>query len=70
MLVHIFGVDMSKHECGQSGDGTLKLTVSEEWTEEINFLYVNVNSQKLKTDQKLLGWVSSKMDVISLVTGF
>ena len=30
MFVHIFGVDMSKHECGQSGDGTLKLTVSEE----------------------------------------
>ena len=27
---------MVKNECGQFGDQTLKLTVSEEWTDEIN----------------------------------
>ena len=27
---HLWGLAWSKNECGQSGDGTLKLTVSEE----------------------------------------
>ena len=33
----IFGVGMVKNGCGQSGDGSLKLTVSEEWTDGINW---------------------------------
>ena len=66
----IFRVDIVKNKCDQSGDGTLKLTVSEEWTDGINlFLHVNTGSQKLKTDQNFLGWAWSKMGVASLVMG-
>ena len=32
----VLGVGMVKNGCGQSCDGTLKLTVSEEWTDGIN----------------------------------
>ena len=32
-------VDMVKNGCGQSGEGTLKLVVFEEWTVEINWFY-------------------------------
>ena len=47
------GVSMVKNVFGQSGDGTLKLTLSEEWTDGINcfFLLVDTDSQKLKVDQ-------------------
>ena len=34
-----FGVSMFKNGCGQSGDGTVKLTVSEEWTDRINWFF-------------------------------
>ena len=38
---------MVKNECGQSGDGTLKLNVSEEWTDGgTDFLHVGTDSQK------------------------
>ena len=48
----VLGVGMVKNGCGQSCNGTLKLTVSEEWTDEINwFLHVDTDSQKLKADQ-------------------
>ena len=33
------GHSMVKNGCGQSGDGTLKLTVSEEWTDRINWFF-------------------------------
>ena len=47
---------MVKNGCGQSSDKTLKLTVSEEWTDErTDFLHVNTYSQKLKADQIFLG---------------
>ena len=52
----------------QSGLWTLKLTVSQEWTDGIDFLRVETDSQKLKVDQKFVGWASSKMGVASLVT--
>ena len=49
---------MIKNGCGQSGDGTLKLNVSEEWTDGItDFLHVVTQSQTLKTDQKFVGWI-------------
>ena len=53
----VLGVGMVKNGCGQSCYGTLKLTVSEEWTDGINeFLHVDADSQKLKADQKYFGW--------------
>ena len=36
---HLWGLAWSKNECGQSGDGTLKLTVSEEWPDRINWFF-------------------------------
>ena len=52
----VLGVGMVKNGCGQSGDRTLKLTVSKEWTIGItNFLHVGTDSQKLKADQNFLG---------------
>ena len=51
MWLGFFGVGMIKNGCSQSGDGTLKLTVSEEWTGGItNFLHVGTDSKKLKAD--------------------
>ena len=35
----VLGACMVKNGCGQSCDGTLKLTVSEEWTDEINWFF-------------------------------
>ena len=35
-LKMIFGVDIVKNECDESGDGTLKLTISEEQTDGVN----------------------------------
>ena len=34
-----------------------------------NFLHVDTDSQKLKADQKFIGWAWSKMGVAILVTG-
>ena len=56
LRLKFFGVGMVKNGfCqngfGQSGDGTLKLTVSEEWTDGItDFFHVDKDSQKLKAD--------------------
>ena len=36
LIFEILGVAMVKNGCGQSCYGTLKLTVSEEWTDGIN----------------------------------
>ena len=48
---------MVRNGCGQSGHGTqVDCTVSEEWAVGITgFLYVDTDSQKLKSDQKSLG---------------
>ena len=47
---------MVKTECGQSGDRTLKLTISEECTDELtDFLHVDTDSQKLKADKFFWG---------------
>ena len=45
-----------KNRCDQSGDGTQKLIVSEEWADRTNdILHVDTDSQKIKTDQMFLG---------------
>ena len=57
-----------RNGCGQSGGGTLKLTVSEKLTDGItDFFNVDTDSQKFKADKKLFGWEWSKMGVASLV---
>ena len=68
MCLKIFVVGRVKIGCGQSGDMTLKLTVSEEGTDGISeILVVDTDSQKLKAHQKFFGWAWSKMAVASLV---
>ena len=55
-MLKILGVVVVKNGCGQSYDGTLKLTLSEESTNWItDFLYVDADLKQLKADQKLLG---------------
>ena len=55
---------MVKNGCGQSSHGILKLTVSEEWTDEINyFLNVDTGSLKSKADQNFFGRAWSKIGV-------
>ena len=39
---------MVKNGCGQSGPWSLKLTVSEDWTDGTDFLHAGTNSCKLK----------------------
>ena len=47
---------MVKNGCGQSGERTLKLIVSEEWTVGItDFLHIGTDSQKLNADQIFFG---------------
>ena len=61
---------MVKNGCGQSGGRTLKLTVlKNEQMENLIFLHVDTDSQKLKADQKVFGWAWSKMDMANLVMG-
>ena len=44
-----FWLGMVENGCGQSGHGTLKLTVSQEWIDGMNwFLHAGVNSGNLK----------------------
>ena len=58
MIEHFWGEHGQKNGCGQSGDWTLKLTVSEKWTDgTLNwFLHVDTWSQKLKSWSKIF-WV-------------
>ena len=63
----MFEVGTVKNGCGQSCDGTLKLNVSV--LTAMTVLHVNIDSQKLKADQKFIGWVWPKMTVASLVMG-
>ena len=68
MWLKIFAVGMVENGCGQSGDGTVKLTISQEWTDGItDFLHVDTNSQKLKAYHKFFGWAWLKMGMASLV---
>ena len=75
-------VSLVKNGCGQSGDGTLKLIVSDESIDWINwfftYFYKNItifykliptDLQKLKVDQKIFVWAWIKMGLTSLVTG-
>ena len=48
---------MVKNRCGKSGLWTLKLTLSQEITNGINwFLHAGTSLCKLKGDRKLLKW--------------
>ena len=48
---------MVKNGCGQSGGRTLKLTVlKNEQMENLIFLHVDTDSQKLKADQKVFSF--------------
>ena len=54
-MIENFGLSMTKD------DRSLKLTVSEdESMKSIDFLHVDIWSQKLKADQKYFGWVFVK----------
>ena len=56
-----FWLDVVKNGCDQSGPWTLKLIVSQEWTDGItDILHVDTDSQKLKADQKIFGWAWSR----------
>ena len=56
------GQSWSKNGCGQSGHGTLTLTVSQKWTYGINrFLHAGANSGKLKVDSMIFRRVWQKM---------
>ena len=68
-MLKILGVDVVKNGCGQSYDGTLNLTVSEEWTNEINWYFACWCRFITKADKKFIGWALSKMVVASLVMG-
>ena len=56
---------MVKDKCGQSGHGTLKLTYLKskliEWTD---FVHADANSEKLKVDSMIFGWMWSKMGMV------
>ena len=68
--VKIFWFGMVKNGYDQSVLWTLKFTVSQEWTEGINwFLHVGTNSCKLKGDWKVLRLAWSKIGVASQVMG-
>ena len=69
-MIENFRLGMVKNGCGQSGKGTIKLTISEEWTDEMaDFLHVDTDLQKLNADQKFSGWAWPKMGVTCLVMG-
>ena len=56
-----FWMVMVKNGHGQSGHRTLKLTVSQEWIDEItNFLHDGANSGKLKLISMILGGLGQK----------
>ena len=55
---------MVKNGLDQSGQGTLKLTASQEWTDGINiFLGAGANSGNLKFISIIFGWIKSKLNV-------
>ena len=56
-----FWLGIVKNGRGQYSIGTLKLTASQEWTDENNyFLHAGTNSCKLKGDWKFWGWHGQK----------
>ena len=63
-------IGMVKNGCGHSGDGTLKLSVSAEWTDRTNWIFVCwYRFTEIKKRSKRFWWACSKMGVASLVTG-
>ena len=55
---------MVRDGCGQPGHRTLKLTVSQEWVDRMNwFLLAGANSGKLKVILMIFGWMGSKLGV-------
>ena len=44
-----------------------QLYLQNKWMKQFDFLHVDTNSHKLKVDQKIFGWVWSKMSVASLI---
>ena len=48
---------VARNECGQSGHGTLKLAVYQEWVKEwTHFLHDGSNSGKRKVIPMIFGW--------------
>ena len=57
----IFEAGMVKNGCGQSDDGILKFTVTEELIDGINWFFACLYMiQKVKADQNFFGWVWSQ----------
>ena len=68
MGLKIFGLTMVKSGCDKSYDRALKLTVSEEWTDGLNWFFpCYTDLKKFKPDKKSVGWAWSKMGVTNLV---
>ena len=49
---------------GQSGQGTLKLAVSQEWINGMNWFLHAADSGKLKVVSMIFGWTWLKMGVV------
>ena len=61
----ILGLSFVKNGCGQSGDGTLKLTLSEKWTDGINWFFAcSYRSTKIKSWSKIfcVGIIKNRCD--------
>ena len=55
-----FGWAFVKNSCGQAGHGTLKLMVSQKWTDRIKwFFHAGTNLGKLKVDSELVGMLKN-----------
>ena len=64
-----FRVDMVKNGCGESDDGILELSLSDEWTDGTNWFFA-CWYRFTQIDQnwsKSFRWARSKMDFASLV---
>ena len=66
ILAQIPYLGMSQNAFNQSDCRIFKLTVS---LEQNDFLHVDTDSWKSKFDEKILGWVWSKMSLATLVSG-
>ena len=69
MIENFWGED-GQNMCGQSGDRTPKLTVSEEWTDRINWFFACwYMITEIKSWSKIFWGHLSKMGGASLVMG-
>ena len=72
MIENFWGEHGQKNVCVQSGDWTLKLTLSEKWTDgtfKLIFACWYMITKIKKFVKKFLGRACSKVDLVSLVTG-